>query len=139
MDPTTIAKEMGYSHPPSGARPARPKKDGPRATFMDSILSDAREAQIRRDPSADTSAFDVAMGVGEGDVARVSAPVADTGWAECEEDTWSTSTSMLSPLEVELLSPVVEGIRTPGAVSDQALLHFHREVSCELDRRLRSR
>jgi hypothetical protein len=139
MDPMQIAKEMGYSHPPSGARPAKPKQGGPRVTFMDSVLADAREAQLRRDPSADTSVFDMAMGVGEGDVARMSAPVADTGWAECEDDTWSTSISMLSPLEAELLSPVVEGIHTPGAISDQALLHFHREVSCELDRRLRSR
>jgi len=141
MDPLRIAKDIGYPHS-SGAAPAhahRPKQASPGGGFMRSIIDDAREAQRRRDPEADLSAFDTAIGEGETTSARASSSMADTGWAECEDDNWSTATQLLSPMERELLSPVVEGIRTPGAVSDQALLHFHREVSCELDRRLRSR
>jgi hypothetical protein len=141
MDPLRIAKEIGYANA-SGTASAqihRPKQGLPSGGFMRSVIDDAREAQRRRDPEADLSGFDTAVGEGETTSARASAPMGDTGWAECEDDNWSTATQLLSPMERELLSPVVEGIRTPGAISDQALLHFHREVSCELDRRLRSR
>ncbi len=140
MDPLRIAKDIGYAHTATAQQQARRPRPAPRhGAFMRSVIDDAREAQHRRDPEADLSGFDTAVGEGETTTSRASAPMADTGWAECEDDTWSTAVGLLSAMERELLSPVVEGIHTPGAVSDQALLHFHREVSCELDRRLRSR
>jgi len=137
MDPIKIAADLG--HRPVPAPPAQRHRQAQRGGFMESVIADAKAAQLRRNPSADVSDFDAAMGVGEADVSRISAGCADTGWAEGEDDTWSQAVCMFSALEKDLLSPVVDGIHTPGAVSDGALLHFHREVSQELDRRLRSR
>lgn len=137
MDPIKIAADLGHSPaaPTAVHKSKRPQHGG----FMGSVIADAKAAQLRRNPTADVSDFDTALGVGEADVSRVSASCSDTGWAEGDDDTWSQAICMFSALEKDLFSPVVDGIHTPGAVSDTALLHFHREVSQELDRRLRSR
>ena len=137
MDPIKIAADLG--HGPAAPTPVHRMKHARHGGFMVSVITDAKAAQLRRDPSADVTDFDAALGVGEADVSRMSASCSDTGWAEGDDDTWSQAVGMFNDLEKDLLSPVVDGIHTPGAVSDAALLHFHREVSQELDRRLRSR
>jgi hypothetical protein len=137
MDPLKIAEDLGHRAPP--AVPVHKPRQAHRGGFMEAVIADAKAAQLARNPNADVSGFDTALDIGEADISRLSAGCADTGWAEGDDDTWSQAVSMFNALERELLSPVVDGIHTPGAVSDQALLHFHREVSQELDRRLRSR
>lgn len=137
MDPIKIAADLG--HNPVAPSPVHRPRHAHRGSFMESVITDAKAAQLRRDPSADVRDFDSALGVGEADMSRVSASCSDTGWAEGDDDTWSQAVGMFNALEKDLLSPVVDGIHTAGAISDSALLHFHREVSQELDRRLRSR
>ncbi len=144
MDPQTIIKDLGFEPVPKRSRRRSAKTVD--SDYYQTLITDARDAVLDRDPSADVTHFDHAIGdVPKRRKAPEPAPrpepeaVPEPLPSRSPQDKWSACSEHLSEDERSVLGPVVENLRTPGAISDHALVHFHREVSEELDRRLRSK
>jgi hypothetical protein len=139
MDPQMIIKDLGFEPAPKSNR--RRSTKTVESNYYQTLITDARDAMLDRDPSADVSHFDHAIG---GERKRKEEPPpkvepeSEPLPLEVPQDKWSTCSEHLSEDERSVLEPVVENLKTPGAISDHALVHFHREVSEELDRRLRT-